>query len=50
MVFFFAMVVSGAFVVTGVTVVGSATIEVVDVVFINVVDVVVEVGGATVVS
>ena len=41
-VFFFAMVVSGAFVVTGVTVVGSATIEVVVVVVINVVDVVVE--------
>ena len=44
------MVVAGAFVVTGVTVVGSATIDVVVVVVINVVDVVVEVGGATVVS
>ena len=42
MVFFFAMVVAGAFVVTGVTVVGSATIEVVVVVVITVVDVVVE--------
>ena len=41
-VFFFAMVVAGAFVVTGVTVVGSATIEVVDVVVITVVDAVVK--------
>ena len=50
MVFFFALVVAGAFVVTGVTVVGSATIEVVDVVVKSVVMVVVVEGDvATVV-